>query len=369
MKNKKVMFVANDTTFIYKLRKEIIYEFIKQKYKVIIVAKKLKFVKEIESMGCSIINLSLDRTGTKPSSDIGLLNQIYKILKREKPDIVFTNSIKPNVYFGIACKNLNIPLVPNITGLGRALEYPGLLQKISILLYKKGMRGADTILFQNDFNKAFFLEKNIIKETKEYIILPGSGVNTNDYNFLEYPLSEEITFLFVARIRKEKGIDYFINSAKFLSKKYNNLMFNVCGLCEDNNYLEKFKYLEREGYFKYYGEQKDLTPFYRAANCIVHPTYYPEGMSNVLLEAGSHGRPIITTDRPGCKEIVKDGYNGYMIETRNQTQLNNAIERFIELSSEQKRKMGENGRKNVEQNFNRDLVVKQYIDIAESLLK
>lgn len=368
MNDKVVMVAANDTTFIYKLRKEILQEFLRQGYDVIVVAKKLKFVREIESMGCSIIDLKLNRTGTSIFSDISLLRQIRNILENNKPDIVFTNSIKPNVYFGIVCNSMNIPFVPNITGLGRALEYPGILQKISVMLYRVGMRGANIILFQNEFNRDFFLKKNIIKDTKKYIILPGSGVNTNDYKKLDYPTSEKVNFLFISRIRKEKGIDYFMNAATTLNKKYKDIMFNVCGLCEDDDYLDKFTKLEKEGFFKYYGEQADLTPFYQSASCIVHPTYYPEGMSNVLLEAGSHGRPIITTDRPGCKEIVKDGYNGYMINIKSQSQLNDAIERFLSLSVNQKRKMGENGRNNIEQNFDRQLVVDEYVKIVDDIL-
>lgn len=368
MKNNKVMFVANDTTFIYKLRKEIIEEFTNNGYDVVVVAKRLKFTKEIEKIGCKIVNLSLNRTGTNPFSDFRLLNHIYEILKDEKPGIVYTNSIKPNVYFGIACNKLKIPFVPNITGLGRALEYPGLLQKISIFLYRLGMKGANTILFQNEFNKNFFIDNSIIDGMKKYVILPGSGVNTNEYQKLDYPESQTFTFLFISRIRVEKGIDYFINSAKALNEKYNNLKFNVCGLCEDDNYLKKFKNLEKDGHFKYYGEQEDLTPFYNSASCIVHPTYYPEGMSNVLLEACSHARPIITTDRPGCREIVDDGYNGYMIETRNQEQLDSALEKFINLSYEDKLKMGLNGRKKIEKQFDRKLVVNKYMELTAEIL-
>lgn len=367
MENKIIMLVANDTTFIYKLRKEILDGFVKKGYRVIVVAKIINFYYELESIGCKIIDLNFERTSTNPISDIRLLKQIFKILKSEKPDIVFSNSIKPNVYFGFACNKLKIKFVPNITGLGRALEYPGILQKISILLYKIGMKGADIILFQNEFNKNFFLENKIIGDLQKFEILPGSGVNLSEYKKLQYPKSEEIVFLFIARIRKEKGIDLLINAAKELCSKYDNLIFNVCGLCEDSLYLEKFKDLEKEGYFKYFGEQKSLTSFYESSNCIIHPTFYPEGMSNVLLEAGSHARPIITTDRPGCREIVIDGYNGYMIKTQNQLQLNQAIEKFINLSNEQKRLMGENGRKNVEKNFNRESVVSKYLDITERL--
>lgn len=364
----KILMVANDTTFIYKLRKEILEAFIESGYEVYIVAKKIKFSYELIEMGCKFTELKVPRNGTNPLSDINLLKKIYKIVNEINPDIVFSNSIKPNVYFGIVCRRLGIPFIPNITGLGRALEYPGILQKISIVLYRFGLKSAHTVFFQNEFNRDFFLENNILKENQDYIILPGSGVNINEHEVLPYPDSEVINFLFIARIRKEKGIDYFINSAKKIHEKYPNTSFSVCGLCEDDSYLNIFQELEEEGYFKYYGEQEDLTSYYQKANCIVHPTYYPEGMSNVLLEACSHARPIITTDRPGCREIVDDGYNGYMIETRNQEQLDSALEKFINLSYDDKLKMGLNGREKIEKQFDRKLVVNKYMELTADIL-
>lgn len=364
----KIMLVANNTTFVYKLRKEILESFIAKDYEVYVVAKKVNFVNDLIKMGCKLIELKIQRNGTNPASDLFLLNNIFEILRDIKPDIVFSNSIKPNVYFGIACRKFNIPFVPNITGLGRALEYPGLLQKLSVYLYKNGLKSAQTVLFQNEFNRDFFLENNIIRKNQDYIILPGSGVNIKEHKALPFPKSDDINFLFIARIREEKGIDYFINSAKKINRKYPNTTFSVCGLCEDDRYLNIFQELEKTGYFKYYGEQEDLIPFYEKANCIVHPTYYPEGMSNVLLEACAHSRPIITTDRPGCKEIVDDGYNGYMVETKNQDQLDMAIEKFIQLKYDDKVKMGTNGRSKIEKQYDRNLVVNEYMNLVKKFL-
>lgn len=368
MSSKKIMLVANDTTFVYNLRKEILEALIDRKYDIYVVAEKKNFVEEIENMGCTLVDLDISRQGTNPISDIKLYKKIKKIVKEVQPDIVFSNNIKPNVYFGMACNIYKIPFVPNITGLGKALEYPGILQNISIRLYRMGTKKAHTIFFQNTFNRDFFLENKIMEKEQNYIILPGSGVNIDEYKVLAYPKSDKTNFLFVGRIRKEKGIDYIINSAKKLHTKYPNIVFNVCGLCEDKYYLKKFKELEEYGYFKYHGEKKNLTEFYRESACVVHPTYYPEGMSNVLLEACSHARPIITTNRPGCREIVDDGYNGYMIDIKNQEQLDIAIEKFINLSYEDKVQMGLNGRKKIEKNFDRKLIVKEYIKLVENIL-
>lgn len=366
--SKKIMLVANDTTFIFNLRKEILKAFVEEKYEVYIVAEKRNFLEEIENIGCHIIDLSIPRQGTNPISDVKLYKKIKSILKEIRPNIVFSNSIKPNVYFGMACNSLKIPFVPNITGLGRALEYPGILQKVSILLYRLGMRRAKTILFQNTFNKDFFLNNKIMTKDQDFIILPGSGVNIDEYKALSYPKLDKMNFLFIGRIRKEKGIDYIINSAKKLCNEYPNIVFNVCGLCEDRDYLKTFKELEGYGYFKYHGEQKCLTEFYQKAACVVHPTYYPEGMSNVLLEACSHARPIITTNRPGCREIVEDGYNGYMIDIKNQEQLDRAIEKFINLGYEKKVQMGLNGRKKIESTFDRNIIVEEYIKLTRDIL-
>ena len=362
----KILMVANDTTFIYKLRKEILEAFIESGYEVYIVAKKIKFLNELIEIGCKFTELKVPRNDTNPLSDINLLKKIYKIVKEIGPDMVFSNSIKPNVYFGIVCRRLGIPFIPNITGLGRALEYPGILQKISIVLYRFGLKSAHTVFFQNEFNRDFFIENKIIKKNQKYFILPGSGVNINEHRVLPYPESNILNFLFIARIRKEKGIDYFINSSKKIHEKYPNTSFSVCGLCEDDSYLNIFHELEKEGYFKYYGEQEDLTSFYQRANCIVHPTYYPEGMSNVLLEACAHGRPIITTDRPGCREIIDHGYNGYMIDTKNQKQLDLAIEKFINLRLQDKINMGIKGREKIKDYFNREIIVDEYLKLIKN---
>lgn len=368
MKNDRIMIVANDTSYVYKLRKEILKSFVEKGYTVYIVAKKINFVKELESIGCNVIDLNIPRHGTNPFSDLKLYSQAKVILNQTQPDIVFSYNIKPNVYFGLACDKYKIPFVPNITGLGKALEYPGLLQILAKKLYKIGLKGASTVLFQNSYNRDFFFKNNIITEDQDYFILPGSGVNTEEYGIMDYPSTDKIYFLFIGRIRKEKGIEYLINSAKKLHMKYSNVFFNICGLCEDDKYIQIFDELEQDGYLKYNGEQKDLTPFYKSANCIVHPTYYPEGMSNVLLEACSHARPIITTDRPGCREIVDDGYNGYMIETRNQEQLDSALEKFINLSYDDKLKMGLNGREKIEKQFDRKLVVNKYMELTADIL-
>ena len=201
-------------------------------------------------------------------------------------------------------------------------------------------------------------------------MLPGSGVSLKQHRFMPYPNSDDtIHFLFIARILKEKGIDLYLHAAEQICRSHKNVVFHICGLCDDSNYIKRLLEAEKNGFVIYHGEQKNMAPFFEKAHCIVHPSYYPEGMSNVLLEAAAHGRPIITTNRAGCRETVNDGKSGYIIPIKDEDALVNALEKFLSLSWEQKRDMGLAGRKKIEREFDRQLVVKAYIEEIEKILR
>lgn len=359
---KKVLIIANDTTYTYNLRKEIIDALLEKQYEVIIVSEILKFASELEKMGCKLVDVKVERQGKNPFSDIKLFKHYKSIIKKFNPDIVFTYNIKPNIYGGFVCSKLNIPYFPNITGLGTAVEYPGILQKITIRLYKYSIKNAKCIFFQNEANREFFLKYKIINDSFNTILLPGSGVNLTKHYLMDYPKSKNTVFLFIARILKEKGIDLYLEAAKEFSKSNTNTKFYICGKCDDENYKDILSSYMKEGIIQYFGEQKDLLPFFKEAYCIVLPSYYPEGISNVLLEASSHGRPIITTDRSGCRETVDNNVSGYIIPIKNQDSLNSAIRSFLNLTWEEKKEMGLQGRKRMEELFNRDIVVKKYLE-------
>ena len=207
---------------------------------------------------------------------------------------------------------------------------------------------------------SFFLSRKVIKPNQRYYVLPGSGVNLERHRPIDYPSeAEPISFLFIARIMKEKGIDLYIQAAKRIKEKYPHCRFHICGGCDDPNYKEILKE-ENSKAVLYHGEQKDLIPYYQSAHCVVHPSYYPEGMSNVLLEAAAHCRPIITTDRAGCREIVEDKVNGFIVPIRDEDALIDAIEAFLQLTWEEKKTMGVNGRELIEKKFDRKIVAEIY---------
>lgn len=363
----RIFILGNFGMGLYNFRRELIEELIKQKHEVYISLPKDEYVDKMVKIGCKFIDTPINRRGKNPISDFKLLMHYSKYIKKVKPDVVLTYTIKPNIYGGIACMLSKTPYITNITGLGTAVENKGILQKITLSLYKLSLRKANRVFFQNEDNKNFFTKNNIID--KNYKILPGSGVNLNYYSLLEYPKNNANTnFLFISRVMKEKGIDQFLEAAIYIKENYPNTEFHVVGFCEED-YEERLNKLHRDGIIHFHGKQSDIRKLLEISHCTIHPSYYPEGMSNVLLESASCGRPIITTNRSGCREIVEDNYNGYLIEPKDTKELIKKIEAFLELNEHEKRMMGLNSRKKVEREFNRDIVVDNYIDaINQSFL-
>ena len=256
----KILILANNDIGLYKFRKELLKKLV-ECHKVYICLPEGEFIPKLKKMGCNYLPCEvLERHGTNPFKDIQLMLFYKKILKDIKPQIVFTYTIKPNIYGGMMCGYLNIPYIVNITGLGTAVENNGILQKITLMLYKLGLKKAKKVFFQNIENRDFMLNHNIINVP--YDVLPGSGVNLSQYKLLEYPKEDIINFVFVARIMKEKGIEQYLDSAEYIRKKYPNTNFYVCGFCEDN-YKEKLEEMNRKGIIVYHGLVSDMTAIYK----------------------------------------------------------------------------------------------------------
>lgn len=354
---KKILILSNHHTYTYNFRKEIIERLISEKYEVYIVLPYGEKVELLKEMGCNYINLPLDRRGMNPITDFKLLMGYYKIMNKIKPDAILSYTIKPNIYGGLISRIKKIPFFPNITGLGSAVESKSLIQKFIIQLYKYAFRKAACIFFQNEENKEFFIKK--IFKPINYRIIPGSGVNVDYFSELPYPPEEKTNFIFISRIMKEKGIDQYLEAAKYIKNKYSQTYFHILGFCEEA-YEEELSDLQKKGIIQYHGMQNDIRDFLKISHCTIHPTYYPEGISNVLLESSACGRPVITTDRSGCREVVTEGVNGYIVEERNTDELIDKIEMFLMLDNSAKKQMGLAGRKKIVEEFNRQIVVDTY---------
>lgn len=356
---KRVLFLVNHDVVIYNFRLELVERLLEDGCEVHISSPYGERIDDLMELGCIYHKIELARHGTNPIKEFKLINEYRKLIKKVEPDIVFSYTIKPNIYGGLACQNANVPYVVNITGLGTAVENPGIMQKITIALYKFAFRKVKRVYFQNTQNQQFFTENNI--STDKHKLIPGSGVNLQRFYALEYPDGDEINFAFISRIMKEKGIDQYLEAAEYITKKYPNTRFHVCGFCEQE-YEGRLNNLAKSGVVTYHGMVRDVRTILKDVHCTVHPTYYPEGISNVLLESSACARPIITTDRSGCREVIDDGINGYMIPQKDTKALINAIEKFLTLTNEERKQMGLNGRLKVEKEFDRQIVVDAYME-------
>lgn len=356
----RILVLANNDLGLYNFRKELIEKLIELNSEVYISLPQGPKILELKELGCQYIETAVDRRGINPIKDLKLLLKYIKIIRNIKPDYVLTYTIKPNIYGGTACRITKTKQIANITGLGTALENKGILQKIAIALHRIALKKVKCCFAQNQANLEFLQKQKIARNKLK--LIPGSGVNLDRFKLLDYPKeSEPIEFLFISRIMKEKGIDQYLETAEYIKNKYPNTKFHILGFCEQE-YNEKLNEFQNKNIIEYHGRQDNITPFMQKASCIIHPTYYPEGMSNVLLEACASGRPIITTNRAGCREIVDNGINGYVIKEKDSKDLIEKVEKFINLSNEEKKQMGLAGRRKVEKEFDRNTVVQAYMN-------
>ena len=331
-------------------------------YKVYISSPYGERIDNLVAMGCQYIKASLSRHSINIFGELNLLIYYIKIIKVIRPDVVLTYTIKPNIYGGIACRLFKAPYIANITGLGTAVENKGMLQKIAIILYRIAFKDIKCVFFQNEENRRFFIDNNIAVGKDR--LIPGSGVNLEHFNVLNYPPDDIVEFAFISRIMKEKGIEQYLEAAEYIKNKYPNTRFHVCGFCEED-YQDRLEEMQSKGIIIYHGMLCDVREILKITHCTIHPTYYPEGMSNVLLESAACGRAIITTNRSGCREIVDDGVSGYLVKQKDSIDLIEKIEQFLALSLEDKKRMGLAGRKKVEKEFDRKIVVDAYMEEIE----
>jgi glycosyltransferase involved in cell wall biosynthesis len=360
----KILVLANFGMGLYNFRKDLLEELIDQNNEVFISLPNDEYVPKLKTLGCKFIETKLERRGTDPIKDLRLLFDYIKIIKRIKPDVVLTYTIKPNVYGGLASRVTNTPYITNITGLGTSIENKGLIQKITLLLYKVGLKKASCLFFQNETNLNFFSEQKIIKSKTR--LIPGSGVNLEQHPLEEYPDdNEKYRFLFIGRIMKSKGVEELLHAAKIVKEKYPNVQFDFIGSCEED-YSQQFGEFKKSGIINYHGQQQDVHSFIKKSHATILPSYH-EGTANVLLESASAGRPVLATRVPGCKETFDEDVSGLGFEVRSVDSLVEAIIKFINLPNERKKAMGMAGRKKMEKEYDRKIVINAYMDEINNL--
>lgn len=361
------MIFANNDIWLYKLRKEIILELLKEGYEVVISCPGGSYVQTIVDWGCTFEETKVDRRGTNPLKDFQLLVSYLKVLKKVKPDVVLTYTIKPNLYGGIACRILSIPYINNITGLGSGFSKNSILKFAITSLYKISLRKSKCVFFQNIEDMKTLIDSKIV--TGPAKLIPGSGVNLQEYKMMEFPKEEDASFIFIGRIMKDKGIDQYLEAAKEIKSKYPKTTFRVLGFIEETqpHYKNLLKDYEDNGFISFLGFQSNVKPFIEKSHCLVQPSHGGEGMSNVLLETAAIGRALIASNIPGCRETINEGINGYIFEKKNSESLIIKINNFMALTYEEKKIMGMHSREKIEKEFNRNIIVNAYINEINKL--
>ena len=357
---KKVLIVINFDEGLYNFRKELLEALLKEGYEVHIAVPDGEYIGRLEKMGCKFHPTPLRRRGTNPIQELSLIRRYNRILCKVRPDVVFTYTIKPNIYMGLLCGGKRIPYITTITGLGTAVEGKGPLQRLTVTLYKAALRRAAVVFFQNQANEHIFRKRGIAPGRHK--MLPGSGVNLEHFAYQEFPEGSSPCFLFISRIMKEKGIEEYLDAAQEIRKRHPDTRFRILGfLEEDYTGKERFERLQRDGVIEFMGSVEDVIPYIRDSQCTIHPSWYPEGMSNVCLESAACGRAVITTDRPGCRETIRDHKSGFLIREQDSGDLICKVEQFLALSPKERKELGIQGRRYMEKQFDRKIVVEKYL--------
>lgn len=352
----KILILTNHSYMLYRFRLELIQELMKS-HEVVLSMPFVGHEEDFQALGLRCIETDIDRRGIDPATDLKLFRAYQRLLKEEKPDLVITYSIKPNIYGGLACRLAGIPYCANVQGLGTAFQRKGLAQFVTFL-YKLALGKAKTVFFENTANAEEFCRRGILPAEKE-TVLSGAGINLERYPYVPYPENEAVHFLYLGRIMKEKGMDELFDAARKLHEKYGaGVVLDIVGFYDDEGYKAQVEQLAAEGIAVFHGFQSDPVPYYAAADCAVLPSYH-EGMSNVLLEAAATGRPVITSDIPGCREAVEDGKTGLLCKAGDSESLYTQMARMAEISPAERQAMGQAAHEKMRREFAKRLVVEK----------
>ena len=319
----------------------------------------------LEALGAAVIHYELDRKGLNPLHDARTFAQLRQIFAMEKPDLLFASTIKPVIYGCMAARRARVPhIYATITGLGYAFEADSLFKKcvnrLSVLLYRKALKNAEGVFFQNQDDIRIFRESGILKSGARVLTARGTGVDIRRFALAplpKLPPSGPVIFLLVGRLLKAKGLPEYAEAARLLRARHPNARFQLLGPPEQglgSVSLDRIRTWEHENGIEYLGETRDVRPYVAAAHVLVLPSWR-EGTPTSIMEGMSMGRAAVVTDVPGCREVVRDGVNGRMVPLRDPEALAGAMESFI-LAPQDIVRMGAAGRELAVREFDAEKV-------------
>lgn len=364
-----ILLTGNTAWGMYNFRQNLMRLLLQRGHIVTVVAPPdKKYEEKITQTGCSFVPISIDSKGTNPITDLLLTRRYYLLYQSISPDFIFHYTIKPNIYGSLAAYFACIPSIAVTTGLGYTFIKKGIVNHIAHFLYRIAFRTSRQVWFLNEDDRALFVAKKIVKKDKT-VVLKGEGIDLDHFSSAPFNNSG-VSFLLASRMLWDKGIGEYVAAARILKKACPEGHFKLLGPLGINNPTaissEQIDEWQREGVVSYLGETDDIKPFIRESTAIVLPSYR-EGIPRVLLEAAAMGRPIITTDCVGCRDVVIDNVTGFLCKPKDPENLAEAMLKVFALNKKDIVLMGQKGRVFVEKGFSEKVVLEQYINTLKEL--
>lgn len=363
MNKKKILFVDNSAHHLFGQMHLI--EAFKNDYDIFaLIPHDYLYFKKILECGIKCFAYSIDGKSLNVLKNFKIIIDIYKCCKLIQPDLICSFTIKPNIFSAIIAKKMRIPIIVNITGSGYVFMKNNLISYFAKGLYKFSFNKVNQIFFQNKDDYEFFYKNNLFnKKFSSVVILKGSGVDTNKFYYVGLAPKHEINFLFSGRLIKDKGLIELVTAFRKVKRLYSNINLLIMGNYYLSNpnciYAKEIKSWEAEGIIKYLGMHFDVRPIVSEADCVILPSY-KEGIPRSLLEASSMGKPIITVNSAGCKDVVEDRKTGLIAKVKDSEDLARAIIEFIKMPYEEKVVLGQNGRQKMMNEFEQNKIVSAY---------
>ena len=360
----RIVICSNTAWSLYNFRRSLIRALVADGFEVVAVAPEDEYTERLWRVGCRYVSMPMDNKGTSPARDLGLLIRLRNLLARERPVAYLGYTIKPNIYGALAAQSLGIPVINNVAGLGAVFVRSTWLTLVAKLLYRLALSRSRRVFFQNREDRSLFVSERLVRETQTGL-LPGSGANLA--HFAPSPSRApdgQLRFLLLARMLWDKGVGEFINAARLVQQTHPEARFQLLGFLDvqnpaaiDRSVVESWV---AEGIVEYLGNTDDVRPYLAAADCVVLPSYYREGVPRSLIEAAAMAKPIITTDWSGCREVVDNGENGLLVAPRDVCSLAKAMTAFCDFPSGRRAEMGVASRRKAVREFDETVVVDCY---------
>lgn len=342
-------------------------------YDVVVATRVADHGGRIEREGFRLVSLSWRRSSMNPLRELGALRELIALYKRERPDLLHHVAIKPAVYGSIAARAAGSPPVVNmVAGLGYVFTSSGLKPRVMALVLRRALKRMlrphnSRLVFQNPDDEALLTELCQPRQG-QMVLIRGSGVNLDEFTPQPEPAQPAVTL--VSRMLWNKGVGDLVEAAQILRQRGEPVRVAIVGAPDPENPSSipetQLEAWDHDGIVRWYGRREDIAEVWSSSSMAVLPTTYGEGVPKALLEAAASGRPIIATDTPGCREIVRHGENGLLVPVNDSGALADAIARLAN-DAELRRAMGMRGRRIVEREFSESLVVQQTLDVYRSL--